>query len=459
MIANSRGAKSLFSTLILALIFTAGCKKVDTNSEPLFSEIQGDVEALTGEEVTWHQNLEEGDFNHCITNLLSRELTADLAVYIALFNNKNLQAVYQNLGIAKAQLVQAGLLRNPLFSFSYRFSTKSKVTDLIDLSLFQDFLDILLIPLKKRAAKAEIEATKAMVMTKILDVIAQTKIAFYALQAKEQVWQLKKEVLLASELSYEVANRLLRVGNIRALDLSTERATYEQIKLEVASLEIEVLEAREGLNVLMGLWGNQINWTFSSEFPELPLGEQSLEFVENCAIASSFDLKLSYQDMLATAAKFGIDTTRIIFPQIALGPSSERDDGVWYVGPAFALSIPLFDFGQANSAFARAEIERQWNHFTALAVEIRSAARAARFTLLNTRRQSEYFGQVIIPLAEQITTLTTHQYNAMQLGVFSLLVTKQTEIEKKIRATEMQRDYWIAKAELEVLLRGHRLSR
>jgi cobalt-zinc-cadmium efflux system outer membrane protein len=459
MIANSRGAKSLFSTLILALIFTAGCKKVDTNSEPLFSEIQGDVEALTGEEVTWHQNLEEGDFNHCITNLLSRELTADLAVYIALFNNKNLQAVYQNLGIAKAQLVQAGLLRNPLFSFSYRFSTKSKVTDLIDLSLFQDFLDILLIPLKKRAAKAEIEATKAMVMTKILDVIAQTKIAFYALQAKEQVWQLKKEVLLASELSYEVANRLLRVGNIRALDLSTERATYEQIKLEVASLEIEVLEAREGLNVLMGLWGNQINWTFSSEFPELPLGEQSLEFVENCAIASSFDLKLSYQDMLATAAKFGIDTTRIIFPQIALGPSSERDDGVWYVGPAFALSIPLFDFGQANSAFARAEIERQWNHFTALAVEIRSAARAARFTLLNTRRQSEYFGQVIIPLAEQITTLTTHQYNAMQLGVFSLLVTKQTEIEKKIRATEMQRDYWIAKAELEVLLRGHRLAR
>lgn len=454
---GSRVQKPFFHALVIALFFTVGCKKVDTDPGPLFSEIQRDAEALTGQEVTWHQNVEDSDFTNCITNLLSREVTADLAVYIALFNNRDLQAVYENLGIAKAQLVQAGLLKNPLFSFSYRFSTKSQVTDLIDLSLFQDVLDILLIPLKKRAAQAELEATKAMVMTKILDVIAHTKMGFYALQANEQVWNLKKEVLLAAELSYEVALRLHKVGNIRELDLSTERALYEQIKLEVATLEIGVLDAREKLNVLMGLWGNQINWKFSSELPELPSSEEHLESVESCAIASSFDLQLSYKDMLATAARFGIDTTRIVFPQIAVGPSSERDDGVWYVGPAFALSIPFFDFGQANSATARAEIERQWNHFTALAVEIRSSARTARFNLLNARRQSEYFRQVIIPLAEQITSLTTLQYNAMQLGVFTLLMTKQIEVEKKIRAIEMQRDYWTIKTEIEVLLRGHRL--
>ena len=234
---------------------------------------------------------------------------------------------------------------------------------------------------------------------------------------------------------------------------------YEQIKLEIASLEIEVLQAREKLNVLMGLWGNQIDWKFSSHLLDVPMKEENLDNIENCAIANSIDLHLSYKDMLATAAKFGIDTSRLVFPLIAAGPSAERDEGVWYIGPAFALAIPLFDFGQANAAVAQAEILRQWNHYTALAVEIRSSARSVRFNLLNALRQAKYFKQVIIPLAEQITSYTFLQYNAMQLGVFNLLMTKQIEINKKIQAVEALRDYWIIKTELETLLQGHMIQK
>nr|NGX38663.1 hypothetical protein [Chlamydiota bacterium] len=215
----------------------------------------------------------------------------------------------------------------------------------------------------------------------------------------------------------------------------------------------------EKLNVLMGLWGNQIDWKFSSQLPAIPLIEENLDHVENCAIASSIDLQLSYKDMEATAARLGIDRFSLVFPQISAGPSSERDEGVWYVGPAFALAIPFFDFGQANAAAAQAEIVRQWNHYTALAVEIRSSARSVRFNLLNSYRQSQYFKQVIIPLAEQITCYTTLQYNAMQLGVFTLLMTKQIEINKKIHAVEAQRDYWIIKTELETLLNGHMMQK
>ncbi len=436
-----------------------GCGKIDTNPELSFIEIQKDVTELTGHDVCWNNSLEECDFSDCLINILENGLNSELAVYIALFNNRNLQAIYENLGIAKAQLVQAGLLKNPIFSFSYRFSTKSAITDLIDMSLLQNFLDIILIPLKKKVAREELEATKAMITTQILDIIAQTKIAFYILQATEQIRHLKKEALLSAELSYEVALRLRKAGNIKDLELSQERSLYEQIKLEVASLEIEVLQAREKLNVLMGLWGNQINWKFSFNLPEVPLNEENLDDIENCAIASSIDLHLSYKDMLATAAKLGIDTSRLVFPQIAAGPSIQRDEGVWYVGPAFALAIPFFDFGQANAAAAQAEILRQWNHYTALAVEIRSSARSVRFNLLNALRQAQYLKQVIIPLAEQITSYTLLQYNAMQLGVFTLLITKQIEINKKIHAIETQRDYWIIKTELETLLNGHMMQK
>lgn len=444
---NKRVLLLLASSILLLL---NGCVRVDTNPQPTFHQIHEHMQELTGYDIYWDASLKE-----LIDEILKRELTDDHAVQLALLNNPHLQAVYETLGIAKAQLAQAGLLKNPIFSLSYRFSTHSSITDLIDMSLMQNFLEILLIPLKKKMAQAELEETKAMVLTQILDVIAETKIAFYSLQASQKIWDLKKQVLLASELSYEAAQKLFEVGNIKDLEVSMERSLYEQAKLEVASWEIIVLEAKEKLNVLMGLWGNQIEWTFASHFPESPDEENNFKDIENEAIAKSIDLQVAYQRLLTTAAQFGIDTSKLVFPQFDLGVSSEREESTWFVGPAVNLAIPLFDFGQANSAKARAKILQQWNQYTALAIEIRSKARSSRFFLLNAFRQSQYLKKVMIPLAEQITSFTHLQCNAMQLGVFHLLSAKKNELERKIQAVQMEKDYWISKVELQTLINGH----
>lgn len=447
--------------LILIFIFMgglSGCFRVDTNPKPLFVEVQDEVVSRTGENLYWDQSIEPSIITVSLDTLLETELTDEKAVQIALLNNRNLQAIYENLGIAQANLAQAGLLQNPIFSFSYRFATKPGVTDLIDMSLLQNFLEILLIPLKKKVARAELEVTKAMVMAEALEVMSQTKIAFLTVQASEQMMQLKKDILLAAELSYEAAQRLHEAGNLRQLDLSVERSIYEQAKLEVASAEIAVLEARENLTVLMGLCGRDINWKLCHTFPPVPEQEEPFANIENRAIASSIDLKAAYHQLLVSANKYGIDTSKLIFPQFDLGVSAEREDSIWYVGPAFNLAIPLFDFGLANSAKARATIMREWNHYTALAVAIRSKARIARLTLLNAFRQSRYLEKVIIPLTEEITHLTLLQNNAMQIGVFDLLLSKRNELEKKLQMIQMQQDYWIAKVTLETLLNGHAIG-
>ncbi len=48
--------------------------------------------------------------------LLGRELTVDAAVEVALLGNKRLQATFEELSLAQADLVQAGVLRNPVFT-------------------------------------------------------------------------------------------------------------------------------------------------------------------------------------------------------------------------------------------------------------------------------------------------------------------------------------------------------
>jgi hypothetical protein len=51
-----------------------------------------------------------------VETLLLAPLAADDAVEIALLNNRGLRATYAQLGIAEADLVQAGRLPNPRFS-------------------------------------------------------------------------------------------------------------------------------------------------------------------------------------------------------------------------------------------------------------------------------------------------------------------------------------------------------
>lgn len=453
---------SITKTALFSLFFllgVTGCMKVDTNPQPVFSQVQEDVAHLTNQCIYWDRCLQDSIIAISMEELLQKELSEDLAIQIALLNNQNLQAIYESLGIAKAKLAQAGMLKNPIFSFSYRFSTQSNVTDLIEGALLQNFLEILLIPLKRKMAQAELEATKAMLISKVVEMIAETKIAFYTLQASEQIWNLKKDILLASELSYEAGQRLFEAGNIKDLDLSIERSFYEQAKLDVASWEIAVLEAREKLHVLMGLWGCQIDWKISPIIPEIPSKEEDFINIENEAIARSFDLKISYNKLLATAASFGIDTSKFIFPQFDLGVSAEREDSIWYVGPAFNIAIPLFDFGKVNAAKAKAAIMQEWNRYTALAIEIRSKARISRFSLLNAFRQYQYLKKVMIPLSEQITNISLLQHNAMQLGIFQLLSAKQRELEKKVQFVQMRQEYLISKVILQSLLKGHILGK
>ncbi|MCB1181040.1 MAG: TolC family protein [Chlamydiia bacterium] len=444
---------------ILQMLFLYGCVRVNTNALPIFEEVQHNIHRQSGYCPHWNTDSYECNDQTWVTNALEQELTLDLAISIALLNNKELQAIYENLGIAKAQFVQAGLLNNPIFSLSYRFSTQSSVTNLIDLGLFQNFLEILLIPLKKRVAAAELEATKARVTAQIFDVIAQTKIAFFTYQAVVQIWGLKKQILLGADSSFEAGQKLFKAGNIKKLELTEQYEFYEKTKVEVADLELEVLKARERLNVLMGLWGPQIHWKAHHCIPFVQEKEGEWEDVENKAISNSFDLAIAKKGIYAAAAGFGIDTTRIVFPQFELGPSSERDEGTWYVGPALALGLPFFDFGQAVSANAQSEILRQWKNYTALAIEIRSEARMKRMLVLNAHRKALYYQKVLIPIAEQLTSLTLLQHNAMQLGVFHLLAAKMHEIEQKIHNIELIRDYWIARTELEILLNGHLIGK
>ena len=111
--------------------------------------------------------------------LLHDTLTVDGAVQVALLNNRTLQALYAELGVAQADLVQAGLLRNPVFDGAVRFLLSGGPAK-VDLSAALDFLDIFYLPLRKRVAAARFEEAKPQVTGAVLDLRRRSRGRFIA---------------------------------------------------------------------------------------------------------------------------------------------------------------------------------------------------------------------------------------------------------------------------------------
>jgi len=436
--------------LLSGTVALAGCAHVDLN--PAFRELANTVHLRTGKHVQWNRgSTEDAQAQAAVASLLSRPLTADSAVQIALLNNHNLQATYEDLGIAQADLVEAGLLRNPIFTFERRLPGQALEADLL-----KEFIDILLLPLRKRIAAAQFEAAKLRVGHEILNLAGEVRAAFYEHQGDQQLVDLRKTVAEATERSAETALRMQQAGNLKNLDLATEQASHAQAKIELAKAQSEAVQTREKLNKLMGAFGAQTNWTVASRLPELPGGDVSTSQLESRAIQQRLDLAAARQQFIAEARARGIARAEAILQGAEFGGHYEHEieGSVHSIGPSVNVPIPIFNQGQPAVARSSAKLRQSEQRYLALAADVRSDVRAARDKMLLSRRQVEYFKSTALPTRTRVTEESQLEYNAMQIGPFQLLQAKQEEVKTGAESVEALRDYWVARAELEKAVGG-----
>lgn len=446
------GLIKLAFTPLAAGLLVAGCSSVPRSAG--FEDVRDELSKRDVQyRVQWNRgSAADRAVAEATRSMLNSELTADESVQIALLNNRNLQAVYEELMIAQADLVAAGLLSNPVFDAELRFFDEGPATEL---AVAQDFLDLLYLPLRKRVAEAAFAATKLRVAGAVLDLAGEVRMTFVEHQASQDLLEMRRQVLLATEASYETARQMRDAGNITELDLANERALYEQSKLNVAAAEARVLQDRERLNELMGLWGDQTEWQVAARLPDPSLDEVMSEQVERRAIQQSLELAAVRQDIEAFGRVLGIARSSRFVPFLDAGISAEGDPGgEWGVGPLLSFPIPLFNQGQPAVAAAQAEYRRAEQRYAALAVTIRARVRAARSSVIAAQDRVNYYRSVILPLREQIVRETLLQYNAMQVGPFQLLIAKQQQIDAGAEYIETLEEYWLARSELEQILSG-----
>jgi cobalt-zinc-cadmium efflux system outer membrane protein len=439
-VRHAAGVTAIFTSLV-------ACVSADAGYE--------DVRKLTTDriqqEVRWSAQDSSGSPEKRTRELLARPLTADAAVQLALLNNQGLQADFEELGIARARLVQGLRLPNPTADASLEFE-RSKSTN-IELHGLISISDLLFLPLRGSIAGAALDAAKASVAGKVLDLAFQTRVAFYEYQAAEQTLELHRTILVALRASFEAARSLHEAGNITDLSFANERALYEESRVAYTRAEAALAARREELSDLLGL-SKQPGWTTEPRLPDAVGIDESLATLEARAVERSLDLEVIRHRFEAAAKGANIARAQGWIPELRAGVAAERDNGEWGIGPAVVLEVPLFYQGQGERGAALADMRQQQKLYSDAAVRIRTTARAVVSQLQAATKSVEHYKDVLLPLREQIVNDTQLEYNAMGASVFQLLQARREQIAAARTYVELLRDYWILRAEADQLVAG-----
>jgi len=435
--------------VLLGALALGGC--ASTSPADGFQDVAARVEKQSGQRVLWDQGGDDAaQINDAVKKLLSAELTVDNAVRVALLLNPSLRASYEELSIAQADLVQAGLLKNPVFGFGSTAWDFEHLSPNLFGTVEQDFLDLLLIPARKKVARAQLEQVKHRLMDEILHHAAKTRSAFYGLQAAEQTVAMRLEIMQASEAAIDLATRQYEAGNLYEFDLANERASFAQFQMSLLQSRLHASELRGELAKLLGVWGPGIAFRVPEHLPELPEQEAPLEHLESLAVAQRADLAAARQQHATLHYAVNLAKTSRWFGVLNLGVEVGRlRSGTLSYGPSISVELPLFDQRQAVIARLAAMERAAAATEQAVAIDIRADVNVVRARLVAARRTVELYRTTVLPTRRDLTRLAQVQYDAMLLGVYHLLQIRQQEVSAMTEYLEALREYWTARSDLE----------
>ena len=163
------------SALLAAVAVLGGCASFSPDGG--FGSVQQTAKDRLGKELLMAKSDADQDaIVRRVSELLTKPLTVDDAVQVALLNNRGLQASFQELSITEAEVVQAGRLPNPGFSFG-RLSRGDERE--IERGLHFNLVRLLAMPLINQMEARRFEQTKGMVAMSVLAVAADTRKAYY----------------------------------------------------------------------------------------------------------------------------------------------------------------------------------------------------------------------------------------------------------------------------------------
>ncbi|MFN7277698.1 MAG: TolC family protein, partial [Betaproteobacteria bacterium] len=386
-----------------------------------------------------------------VAQLLAQTLTADDAVQVAVLQNPALQAVYGQLGVAEAELLQAGRLPNPRFRTT---RTASEESFKYETALTLPLGALLTLPAVLGMEQRRFEAVRLQVTDRVLAVAADTREAWVAAVAAQQELHYLEQVREAAEASAVLAQRMARVGHFSQLDQLREQAYLADARVQLGRARGAALAAHERLMRLLGV-DNPVRVRLPERLPELPPQPGEDGELERFALGQRLDVQAAKADAAATARALGLSRAIGMVNTLELGPARLAEQGEPLKrGYEVSVEIPIFDWGGARVARAQAVYLQAAARVGETAVNARSEVRESAAAWREAGALARQYRDEIVPLRRRISEQNWLRYNGMLISVFELLADAREQVNAAQGSIGALRDYWLAEARLRRALGG-----
>src|SRR6266436_184178 len=234
-----------------------------------------------------------------VRRLLRQTLTVDSAVQVALLSNRGLQASYNELALAEADLIGESLPPNPTFSIS-RISGDGALE--IERQVVGDILALATLPFRSEIARQRFQKAQLRAAEDTLRLAADVRRAYYRAVAANELVVLLTDAKSTAASTAQLAEKLGQTGALNKLDQAREQVFYAETSADLATLRQDATSSRERLIRLLGLWNGDTGIRLPLKLPVLPRSPLSLPRIEVDAVVHRIDLQIARME-LATLAK------------------------------------------------------------------------------------------------------------------------------------------------------------
>lgn len=482
----------------------AGCQGPDTTSQ--FGKAADWVESRTGFVPDWESPWDETtlDLGH------EQLLESETVIVTALRNNRALRADLEMIGQADAELVQAGLMSNPVFNFMMMFPSGGGRVMLRGGALpMQPLQDLWLIPARKNVASAALQEAVLRSADRAVDTVKSAKTAYVEVQYAQRALELIRENIDLVAESTSIIQARSQTGQSSQVEVNLSRIREERLRSERLAMETQLAAKKYELLALMGSADAPISWKVRPLREITDRSPPPRDEVELILLASEQRLDLKSAEWMTESALRKISLARREgLPDLALGVTFERAprgrtrgaslrarasdaaasgfvsglssgmnggggmqqigppvsqiapmprptrEVTYTLGPMIEFELPIFDWGQAQTARAIHDYRQRLASYDDL---LQSIVKNVR-TLL--ARQSDAYGQlglfrdVIMPEVERNLELARESYISGQTDLTIYLQTQEDAIATRQKMLEFLRDCLLIEAELERAVGG-----
>jgi len=369
-------------------------------------------------------------------------LTQDEAVAIALWNNPEFQVQLATLGFARADLVEAGLLQNPVLALLFPLGPKQ-----LEATLRFPVEVLWQRPRRVAAATASAQSVAAALEQDGLTLVSDVKLAYteYAL-ALDRIVLAERALEELTSIATLMDSRF-QSGDISQLEARTASIDATRARQDAERAQLDAAVRGHELRARLGL---------ALETPEVPpmltpapvTACRVTSALVDEALAARPDIRAAELAIEAAGSRVGWERSRVLTLTAVLDANGHGSEG-FEMGPGLDVGLPLFNRNQGGITRAQAELQRASALYLAarhrVATEVRTAAtQYERASVAAT----EWRTTVLDPLEEQVR-VADRAFTEGEVAYLFVIEMNRRLTDARLRTREVEADIARALARLE----------